>query len=56
MSLMQRVPELEPAKDSSSEIREPPVSPSAEASKGAAPEQQQPSQRRSWWRAFFGLE
>ena len=56
MSLMQRVPELEPAKDSSSEIREPPVSPSAEASKGAAPEQQQPSQRGSWWRAFFGLE
>ena len=55
MSLMQRVPELEPAKDSS-EIREPPASPSAEASKGAAPEQQQPSQRGSWWRAFFGLE
>ena len=56
MSLMQRVPELEPATDSSTEIQEPPVSLSAEAGKGTAPEQQQPSQRLSWWRAFFGLE
>ena len=56
MSLMQRVPELGPAKNSSSEIRETSVSPSAEAGEGAAPEQQQPLQRRSWWRAFFGLE
>jgi hypothetical protein len=56
MSLMQRFPKLEPATDSSTEIQEPPVSPSAEAGKGTVPEQQQPSQRRSWWRAFFGLE
>jgi hypothetical protein len=56
MSLMQRVPKLELATDSSTEIQEPPVSPSAEAGKGTVPEQQQPSQRRSWWRAFFGLE
>src|ERR687895_2816831 len=56
MSLMQHVPELEPAKESSSEIRETSVNPSAEAGEGAAPERQQPSQRRSWWRAFFGLE
>ena len=63
MSLMQRVPELEPAKGSSSEIRETPVDPSAEqAGKGtpppAPPEQQEPSQqrKRSWWRRFFGLE
>src|SRR5919107_2069779 len=62
MSLMQRVPELEPAKGSSSEIREPPVSPSAEAGKGPPPppppEQQEPSQqrKRSWWRRFLGLE
>jgi hypothetical protein len=60
MSLMQRVPELEPAKGSSSEIREPPVDPSAESGKGtpplAPPAQQEPSQQRSWWRAFFGLE
>ena len=58
MSLMQRVPELEPATDSSTEIREPPLPTSAEVGKGttAPPEQQQPSQRRSWWRAFFGLE
>jgi hypothetical protein len=60
MSLMQCVPELEPAKGSSSEMREPPVSPSAEAGKGtpppAPPEQQEASQRRSWWRGFLGLE
>jgi hypothetical protein len=30
---------------------------SEEADKGTAPsEQQEPSQRRSWWRVFFGLE
>jgi hypothetical protein len=53
MSLTQRIPELE----ASSEPREGHV-PSAEAAyKGEAPsEQQEPSQRRSWWRAFFGLE
>src|SRR5215210_2639985 len=34
MSLMQRVPELEPTKDSSSEIRETSVSPSAKAGEG----------------------
>src|SRR5215207_1615725 len=34
ISLMQRVPELEPAKDSSTEMREPLVSPSEEADKG----------------------
>ena|SRR5215212_2641907 len=55
--LVQRVPELEPAKDSSSEPPEPTVTSSGETDKGrASPEQQEPSQRRSWWRAFFGLE
>jgi hypothetical protein len=55
--LVQRVPELEPAKDASAEPREGNVTPSEGASKGTAPsEPQQPSQRRSWWRAFFGLE
>jgi hypothetical protein len=55
--LVQRVPELEPAKDSSSEPPEPPMTASDGADKGKVPsEQQEPSQRRSWWRAFFGLE
>ena len=39
------------------EPQEAPVSSSEEPGKGdAAAEQQEPSQRRSWWRAFFGLE
>ncbi len=54
--LVQRVPELEPAKDSSSEAPEPPITASEGAHKGKASEQQEPSQRRSWWRQFFGLE
>jgi len=55
--LVQRVPELEPAKDSSSEPPESPVVSSGETDKGtASSEQQERSQRRSWWRAFFGLE
>ena len=56
MTMAQRIPELEPAKDSSSEAAESPISSSEEPDKGNHPEQQEPSQRRSWWRAFFGLE
>jgi excisionase family DNA binding protein len=53
MSLTQRIPELE----ASPEPREGHVTASEEADKGTTPpEQQEPSQRRSWWRAFFGLE
>jgi hypothetical protein len=52
-TLAQRVPELEAPR----EQREGPVTASEEADKGSMPpEQQEPSQRRSWWRAFFGLE
>jgi len=53
--LVQRVPELEPARESP----ESPETASAEPySTHAPPEQQEPSQRRerSWWRGFFGLE
>ena len=51
--LTQRIPELE----APSEAQEAPVTPSEETDEGtASPEQQEPSQRRSWWRAFFGLE
>ncbi len=52
-TLAQRVPELEAA----TEQREGHVTASQEAEKGTSPsEQQEPSQRRPWWRAFFGLE
>src|SRR5215208_5160326 len=54
--LVQRVPELEPAKDSS-EPQGSPVGAAGESDEGrASSEQQEPSQRRSWWRQFFGLE
>ena len=53
MSLTQRIPELE----ASPETREGHVMASEEADKSTAPqEQQEPVQRRSWWREFFGLE
>jgi len=55
--LNQRIPELEPPRETPSEARESPEPPSEEPySTHAPPEQQEPSQRRSWWRAFFGLE
>jgi len=53
MTMAQRIPELE----ASAELRDTPVTSSEEAGKGTAPsEPQEHAQRRSWWRAFFGLE
>ena len=53
MALSQRIPELE----GSPEPREAHMTDSEETAKDKVPpEQQEPSQRRSWWRAFFGLE
>lgn len=53
MALSQRIPELE----GSPEPREDHMTDSEETAKDkVSPEQQEPSQRRSWWRAFFGLE
>jgi hypothetical protein len=48
MTMAQRIPELEA----------PPEAPGGPetASEGTGPERQEGSQRRSWWRAFFGLE
>jgi len=57
MTMAQRIPELEPAQEPPPEPREAPVPASEEPhSIHAPPEQQEPSQRRSWWRSFFGLE
>ncbi len=50
MTLMQRIPEL----DAPPEATERHEMASQASGKGtASPEQQEPSQRRSWWRAFF---
>ena len=52
-ALTQRIPELEASPDP----REGDVTAPEETAKDtASPEQQEPSQRRSWWRQFFGLE
>src|SRR5215217_8909252 len=49
MTMAQRIPELE----ASAEPRDTPVTASEEPDRGTAPsEQQEHSQRRSWWRAF----
>ena len=52
MSLTHRIPELE----ATTEQREGHVTASEEPDKGTTPPEQEPSQRRSWWRSFFGLE
>ena len=52
-ALTERIPELE----ASPEPREAHVTDSEEAARDtASPEQQEPAQRRSWWRTFLGLE
>jgi hypothetical protein len=52
-ALASRIPEIE----APAEPRESPVSSSEATDKGTAPlEQQEPIQRRSWWRTLFGLE
>ena len=50
-ALAQRVPELE----APAERREDSVTASEGADKGSAPEQQESSERRSWWRTFLGF-
>ena len=56
--LAQRIPDLETSRESSPEPREASETVSEESEKGTmgSPEQQESSQRRSWWRSFFGLE
>jgi hypothetical protein len=51
--LVQRVPELEPARESP---ESPEASSEEPSSTHAPPEHQEPSQRRSWWRALFGIQ
>ena len=52
---LERIPAIEPP-DTPSEPREAPVTASEEEDGTTTSEPQEPSQRRSWWRAFFGLE
>ncbi len=53
MQMAQRIPEL----DAASEPRDAPEPASESREKAEAyPEQQEPAQRRSWWKRFFGVE
>ena len=60
MTLMQRVPELDPVRNPTPEPREAPETPAEGTGKGddMPPEPQEPIERheRSWWRRFFGVE
>src|SRR5215217_7838087 len=51
--LVQRVPELEPAREAPPEARESPETASEEPYSHAPPESQEPSQSRSWLHRFF---
>ena len=52
---LERIPAIEPP-DTPSETPQSPETPSEELHSHTPPEPLEPSQRRSWWRAFFGLE
>ena len=49
-------PALEAPEKASSKATGGPESASEKATQGTPPEQQESLQRRSWWRAFFGIE
>jgi hypothetical protein len=49
--LVQRVPELEPAREHTPDPRESPVTPSQEQGDGVVPSEQE---KRSWWQRWFG--
>jgi|SRR5919199_898820 excisionase family DNA binding protein len=55
MSLTQRIPELEPARESSSEERGSPTEPSGGRRRGDAPERESELMSRPWWRRWFGV-
>jgi len=61
MTMAQRIPELEAAKDSTAEPRESPETASEEPYRSHAPPVTETpvsdaQHKRSWWRSFFGLE
>jgi hypothetical protein len=51
--LVQRVPELEPAREASPEPRESPVTPSEQQDSGTTSGGDKEAEKRSWWRRVF---
>jgi hypothetical protein len=58
MTLMQRIPELEAPRDTASDAREAPVTPSEERgnNRGRGRPEEGESQKPSWWKRFLGVE
>jgi excisionase family DNA binding protein len=56
MTLMQRVPELDPVRDPTPEPRDDPEKASAAPGKGTSPKDNVTQEKPSWWRRFFGFE
>jgi hypothetical protein len=55
-ALTERIPELEPARETPSEPRESPQTPSEEQEKGKGPAGDTDQQKPSWWKRFLGVE
>ena len=56
-ALAERIPAIEASQEAAAEATERPVTASESADRGVGrDEPQKPSERRSWWREFFGLE
>jgi hypothetical protein len=57
MTMAQRIPELEPARDASPEPREAPQTAAEEEDRGTGhPDVTGPQKRSTWWRWLFGTE
>jgi hypothetical protein len=54
---LERIPELEAPREAAPETRNAPETASPRSDRGTAPEgSEDPTERRSWWRQFFGIE
>ena len=56
MTLAQRVPELEPAREASSEPQRVSQTPSEQQGNGTAHQEEEGQEKPSWWRRFLGVE
>ena len=55
MTMAQRIPELEPAREAPSETREDPPQAASEEQDGTSHPDDEGAQKPSWWRRFFGF-
>jgi hypothetical protein len=53
--LVQRVPELEPAREAASEVRETPQTASPRTDRGTDYPDEEGAQEPAWWRRIFGF-